>query len=125
MQVSTKTLSLRKSDDGRILYGELLTEAKLTLKNAKENSLARASLLDADNPIPYICNIKKINTAEGDARAFMSKDTAGLSCVALVVESNGISKIIADYALWINRPVVPTKIFTTIQSAERWAAGFA
>ena len=125
MQVSTKTLSLRKSDDGRILYGELLTEAKLTLKNAKENSLARASLLDADNPIPYICNIKKINTAEGDARAFMSKDTAGLSCVALVVESNGISKIIADYALWINRPVVPTKIFTTIQSAERWAVGFA
>lgn len=120
MQASTKTLSLKKLEDGSILYGELLTEAKLTLKNAKENSMARASLLDPENPIPYICNIRRINSAEGDARAFMSKDTAGLSCIALVVESNGISKIIADYALWINRPVVPTKIFTTIQSAEIW-----
>lgn len=115
---SSKTLKLSKSKSG-ILFGEIISNTKISLTEAKENSALRASYLDEEHPIPYICNIKNILSADSEARKFMSQDTMGISCAALIVDS-GISKIIGDYALWVNKPSIPIKLFTDMDEAVFW-----
>lgn len=118
----SRTLRLYKSPDN-ILHGEITGDVQITLEEAKVNSILRASLLEESNPIPYICNIKKLLSVNLEARRFMSKDIIGLSCIALVVDS-GLSKIVGDYAVWINKPAIPTKLFNSIEAAVSWAKEF-
>ena len=119
LEESTSTVKFWKEKGKNILFGELVDNAKLTLVHAKENSQVRSKILDPANPIPYVCNIKKINSATSEAREFLAKDVAGISCAAFIVD-NGMSRLIADYALLINRPLVPTKMFTSFDQAEYW-----
>lgn len=117
--LESRTLKLYKSSEG-LLFGEIVDDVQITFDDAQDNSKLRATLLDPSNPIPYICNIKKLLSMDLKTRRFVSKDIAGLSCVALVVDS-GISKIIGDYAVWINKPTIPTKLFNSIDDAVNWA----
>lgn len=118
----SRTLRLYKSSEG-LLFGEIIDDVQITFDDAQENSKMRATFLDPSNPIPYVCNIKKLLSMDLETRRFVSKDIAGLSCVALVVDS-GISKIIGDYAVWINKPTIPTKLFNSIEAAVSWAKEF-
>ena len=116
-KVITSTTEYWKVEEEDILYGNILPGAVLDVEQVQENADKRMELLDINRPIPSILDITKIDKITKEGRALSSTLTNGLSCIALIVGS-GLSKIIGNYALMLNRPKIPLKLFTSVEEAK-------
>ena len=121
--VRTPTTEYWKIPGEDILYGNILPGAFLDVDEVKENALKRAELLDVNRPIPSILDITKIDKITKEARKESSASTEGISAIAIIVDS-GLSKIIGNYAIMLNRPVVPIRLFTSLTDARFWVRDY-
>lgn len=117
--IRTPTTEYWKMPGEDILYGNILPGAFLDVDEVKENALRRAELLDVNRPIPSILDITEIRKITKEARKESSRSTAGLSAIAMIVDS-GLSKIIGNYAIILNRPAIPVRLFTSLKEARIW-----
>ena len=122
-KVITSTTEYWKAEEEDILYGNILPGAVLDVEQVQENADKRMELLDINRPIPSILDITKIDKITKEGRALSSTLTNGLSCIALIVGS-GLSKIIGNYALMLNRPKIPLKLFTSVEEAKNWVKDY-
>jgi hypothetical protein len=74
---------------------------------------------------PLLVKMKSLSKITGDARAFLgsSKGYEGVTIFAIQVESS-VGKMIASMFLFLNPPLVPTKIFTDEAKAKEWLLQF-
>ena len=121
--VKTNTLEYWKIPGQSILYGRVFDGAILDKEQVEENEVARRPLLDFDVPIPYILDISKIDKITKEGRTLSSQLTEGFSAIALIVGS-GLSKVMGNYALMLNRPKVPLKLFTSLDEARIWVRDY-
>lgn len=121
--IRTPTTEYWKVPGEDILYGNILPGAFLDVDDVKENALRRSELLDVNRPIPSILDITKIDKITKDARKESSAATDGISAIAIIVDS-GLSKIIGNYAIMLNRPAVPIRLFTSVTDARFWARDY-
>jgi hypothetical protein len=119
--ISTKTMEYWVLDD--VLYANILNKAYIDVTDVQDNSEARKPLLDVDRPIPMIIDITKIDKLTKEGRTLSSTLTEGISAIAIIIGS-GLSKVIGNYAIMINRPKVPTKLFTSITDARLWVRDY-
>ena len=119
-EVVTQTTHYWREEGAEILFGEVMTKADITLEHVVENHEKRQALLPDGKPIPIVLNIKSILKISKEARKY-SAETASdeFSCIAMIVDS-GLSKVIGNYALFLNRPKIPTKLFNNAADAEKW-----
>jgi|GEM_PF-2996785 len=111
--ISTKTTDYWVIDD--VLYANILKNAYLDVAEVQENFEARKPLLDTERPIPTIIDITQIDKITKEARSLSPSLTDGMSAIAIIIGS-GLSKVIGNYAIMINRPKIPTKLFTSIHT---------
>jgi hypothetical protein len=119
--ITTKTTEYWVVDD--VLYGNILKKAHVDVVEIKENFEARKPLLDPERPIPWILDLTEIDKITKEGRALSSTLTEGMSAIAIII-SSGLSKIIGNYAIMINRPAIPTKLFNSITDARLWVRDY-
>ena len=122
-KVLTSTTEYWKVEGEDILYGNILPGSILDVAEVKENAEMRMTLLDINRPMPSILDITKINKITKEGRSLSSNSVDGISCIAMLVDS-GLSTIIGNYAIMLNRPKIPVKLFTSLTEARLWVRDY-
>lgn len=94
--------------------------AEISLDHAKENT-ARVRELSGDRVYPILVDIRKIRSISKEARDHFSMRgrKPGVVAIAMLV-SSPLSRIIGNFFLGLNHPIVPTRMFTDRERAEQW-----
>ena len=107
-------------EEDKICYTVVRPNAVVELQDAKENTIA-IKKISGDEIYPILVNLKLINSISKEARDHFSmrNRTPGVSAIAMLIKSPG-SRIIGNFFLGLNKPVVPTKLFTQKEKAIEW-----
>lgn len=94
--------------------------AEINLDHAKENTI-KVRELSGDQVYPILVDIRKIRSISKEARDHfaMRGRKPGVIAIAMLV-SSPLSRIIGNFFLGLNHPVVPTRMFNDRVQAEQW-----
>ena len=91
---------------------------KIGLVVAKE-SVAAVKTLCQGTP-PLLIDIQAIKSIDREARAYYAgPEITDVNAIALLVDF-AVSQVIANFYLRINKPTIPTKMFTSEREALKW-----
>jgi hypothetical protein len=115
-----ETPAFRTFVKSRICYTLVKPGVIVDLAAAQENTLV-VKKLSGDNTLPILVDLRLINLITKEARDHFSmrERKAGVNAIAMVV-SSPVSKIIGNFFLGLNKPVVPTQMFVSEAKAVRW-----
>ena len=107
-----------------ILFGEY--------KHVDVNSLAIAMecvkdrlLLANGNSYPYLLDARKLRSINKEARDYFASEESEKCMVAgAILVDSSITTIIGNFFLKINKPSIPTRIFTDKEKALDWLRKF-
>ncbi len=120
--VRTRTCSLWFD---RFVYGRFHDGAEVTGPDALENLGVTARLVNG-RPTPVVVDLRPVRSQTAEARAAFAGAEATkvtLAC-ALVIESP-LSRVLGNFYLGFNRPQSPTRLFNSVEDAERWLSTFS
>ncbi|MBC7696394.1 MAG: hypothetical protein H7141_13220 [Burkholderiales bacterium] len=108
--------------DGIILC---VLESETVDLNIAKMGVAHRVKLYGDKDYPILVRIKNVKHITKEAREYLaSKDGCNkVKCGAIIIDSIVMS-VIANFFLQINKPLVPTKLFTNKESAIDWLNTF-
>ncbi len=94
--------------------------ADVTLKEAKENSIAVNSLSTGQN-FPLLVDAREIRSITKEARDLFSLNNRSsyVNSFAIIIGSP-LSRIIGNFFMGLNKPRVPVKLFNSEQEALVW-----
>ncbi len=118
-KILTRTSELWVREDGITQVVDLPNFIK-TVEDAKETMAATAQL-NLGKPVPVLVDIRAGLGADRETRAYYaSKEIlATTRALALLVESR-LTRLMANLFISINRPAVPTRLFTSEDEAVAW-----
>ncbi len=126
--VTNKVVDLRAfktwlGADG-ICYTVVKPNSVIELQDAHANTLA-VKEVSSGSTFPILVNLKEINYISKEARNHFSMQnrSAGVTAIAMLIKSPG-SRIIGNFFLGLNKPTVPTKLFTDKNKAIAWLKQF-
>ncbi len=121
--IQTAQATLSVGSDG-IMRMEYLPGARVTLENALLITAARAELT-GERRLPLRVDTRNLAAMDREARVYYAGPIANRSvaAVALLVTS-ALGRAIGNFYLSLNRPLVPTRMFTTEDAAIAWLGGF-
>jgi hypothetical protein len=92
----------------------------IELKDAQENTEAVIRISGGSN-FPILVNLTEIKYISKEARDHFSMRgrKPNVICIAMVV-NKPVSMIVGNFFLGLNKPTVPTKLFVSEKSAEKW-----
>lgn len=110
-------------DDG-ICYTVVKPNAIIELEDALANSEA-VKTVSMNAIYPILVNLKQIHSISKPARDHFSMQNraAGVTAIGMLIKSPG-SRIIGNFFLGLNKPTVPTKLFTDKDKAIAWLKQF-
>lgn len=99
-------------------------DAIIGVAEAKENTKAIISLTGG-KPCPMLVDTREINSISKEARDhFSMRDRKGyVNSIAILIASP-VSRIIGNFFMGLNKPTVPTKLFTEEETALKWLRTF-
>lgn len=120
--VETSAGRMTMRDDG-IIHWTSRQDSHETTATAKE-CIAGIERMSPGKRVPYLADIRRVRTAErGARREFAGENMAAVvTRIGLVIDS-GLSKVVGNFFLGLNKPLVPTRLFTSIDAAVAWLAG--
>jgi hypothetical protein len=94
--------------------------AVIELKDAVQNRADVISIAMSKIP-PILVDLREIKSISREARDYfsMKNHEPQVSAIAMVVRSP-LSKVIGNFFLGVNKPVVPTHLFTSAEKAYHW-----
>lgn len=94
--------------------------AEVTIKEAKENSIAVNSLFTGQS-FPLLIDARGIRSISKEARDFFSLNNRSsfVNSFAILIESP-LSRIIGNFFMSLHKPRVPVKLFNSEQEALLW-----
>ena len=91
----------------------------LSLDVAKECVNLRCKAAAGKDYLTFI-DLTKLKSVDKEAREYMSSEgTFSVKASALLIDS-AISKFIANFFLQVNKPKIPTRLFTSKSAAFKW-----
>ncbi len=93
-----------------------LTAAKTIIEHCTE--------LSGDKIYPALTDITNMPPHDKDVRSYFANEGSHNATANAIVVSNSISKVLANFFLTLNKPIVPTKIFTEPSKAAKWLEMF-
>jgi hypothetical protein len=111
--------------DAGILRGECFEAAEETLEDAQDQVERQRAMLDG-RPLPFLMDIRRVRSLSREARTFFASATAAevFAATALLVRSP-LSRAVGNFFLGLNKPSMPTRLFTDETEALAWLAAFA
>lgn len=112
-----------KTDDvlcfeiGKDIYMEV-EDAKESAEKIKEIALAKGV------KVPLIVDMRQLKGISKAARQFYSDDDSPQTKACATLVNSGLTRIIANLFLGLNKPKTPLKLFTAEQPAIEWLGKF-
>ena len=117
--IETRIFYTSLEEDGYILT-RVKPGSEIQLQDAKDNT---AAVIKISSGIiyPLLVDLREIKSISKDARNHFSMRgrKPNVSTVAMLVKSP-VSRIIGNFFIGFNRPVVPTRLFSVEKSAVSW-----
>jgi hypothetical protein len=86
---------------------------------ARTTLVELAALIPRGTQVPVLADIRPLKSMTREARACYGQAVDAVSAVALLADSPA-TRMLANFFLGINRPTVPTQMFTDEQKALTW-----
>ena len=115
----TETRYMRVRKEGPVLHCVFTDCPHLDLEIAKHCVQQRLAI-SAGISYPCLIDMRDLKSVSTEAREYMAAQGAtGVKAGALLIGSQ-VTKMIANIFLLINKPKVPTKMFTDEKAAREW-----
>ena len=108
--------------DGIAVF-RLLTSAPFTLDLARA-TIADLTALTGGKRVPIMADIRRSKGMTQEARAFFGNPNPPYSALAILADSP-VTRMIANFFIGLNRPSVPTHVFTDEENARAWLRRYA
>lgn len=113
-------------DQNGILHGKYKNQATIDLQTAKTIVRQRKKITGNKRTVGIV-DVTDAGNMTNDARSYMAEEEAmDLTNAFAIIASNSFQKLMVTGYIKMNKPTVPTKIFThnQYQEAIEWAKSF-
>jgi len=110
---------------GNVVHTRFHAGAEVALEDARANIEVTAQLTEG-KPLPVLVDLREIRSQSAEARSLFAgpEGRAVSSAVALLI-SSPLSRVMGNFYLGFNRPLTPTRLFTSEAEAEAWLLALA
>lgn len=110
--------------EGEVCVTIVKKDSEITLDDALENTRAVQKVSNGIN-YPMLVDTREIRSISKEARDHFSmrNRTGHVNCIAVLIESP-VSMVVGNFFMGLNKPAVPTKLFTTPEKAFKWLEKF-
>ena len=109
--------SLRQDN---IVHIECTPDTIMTLEEGKYSTLMVGKIV-ADTPLPMLCDLTNVVKMSQECRNhFAGPEHAEVFTRCALIVSSPISKIIGNFFLGANKPLRPTRLFTSAEEGLKW-----
>jgi len=109
-----------KLRDDNILQTDCFPNTIMTLEDGKESTRISAEMVDY-TPLPLLCDLTNVVKMTQECRQhFAGPEHAKTFSKAALIVTSPISRIIGNFFLGLNKPLKPTKLFTSKEEALKW-----
>lgn len=109
-------------DEG-ILFFEYKPNTTINLEVARRVVADRVAFQN-ERQLPVFCDMRGIISTDKAGRDFLAKSGSLLATAVALIVSEKVSMTLSAFYLEINKPSVPTQIFTDEQEALEYLRGF-
>jgi hypothetical protein len=121
--IEVRTQRIWLSDDG-IVHAKLKPHIEVDRADAEEAVRAIGSLCNGTKR-PVFVDMSEIKFMSRDARTyFAGAETARVEAAAALLIRSPLTKAIGNFFLGLNKPLFPTRLFTSQAEALAWLLGF-
>jgi len=111
-------------DDG-LVYVRVRTGARVTLGDAQDTLASHQTVNGGLGKWPWLVDLRGIVAVEAAARKyFAGAETAKATSALALLLGSPVSRVIGNFMLGINKPIFPTKVFTSEPEALAWLQSF-
>ena len=98
--------------------------AEMTLADAREE-IAVIGKIGRGKGLPLLVDFKNLQSQDRGARTyFAGEETAKAVTACAILISSPLSRVIGNFYMGLNKPVTPTKLFTSESEAIDWLKEF-
>ena len=105
--------------DGEIICGEFMKDIHLSLEVAKSCVDARL-FFSGGKMVSLLVDMRGIKSTTKPAREYMATIGTTLVKACALITGSGFNRMLGNIFLVIDKPVVPTKLFTDKGKAREW-----
>ncbi|NUM50088.1 MAG: hypothetical protein HUU48_03130 [Flavobacteriales bacterium] len=124
-EITTGNAQIKKCSNGMLIFKHLEGIKSLNLSDFVENyeGILR---LQSGCVSPLLGNVTNIEDVENEAKAFMTKTLPTVAnALAFVNEkTNTVTSFAINMYLYLHRPQIPVKVFSSEEKALKWLNGF-
>jgi hypothetical protein len=123
-KIITRTAELSYDANSRILRMKILEGSEIELADALQNNEATRSLTKGERHLVLVDGRVNLSVSR-EARNFaaQSKENSASIASAMIITSTA-NKLIGNFYINVNRPDIPTRIFSSEEKAVEWLEGF-
>ena len=120
--IETRVAKIRL-DKNNILHIIMKDQANIELEDVKEIIKAHFKLSKAkkDQVLTDARNVKAITR---EARIYSAEESSKLTSANAVLVNSSLSRVMGTLYIRINKPLYPTRLFTSEKKAIEWLKGF-
>lgn len=107
-----------------ILYAVYPKDSEITLDIAKQIVATRLQFVQKKS-YPCIIDMRNIKSATKEARTYLAEEGSEYILACGLIVDNVITRTLAHIFLTINKPKVPTLLFSDVASAKKWLIKYA
>ena len=119
--ITTRTAKISLRDDGIIQTVVSVPHGRETLAEAQAN-IAAVTALSPEKRRPMLVDIRAVDGVEREVRVYYSSVEVATARALLV--GSLVGQVIANFFISLNKPTVPTRLFTSEAEAVAWLKGF-
>jgi len=98
--------------------------AEQTLADARDQ-IAAIGRIGRGKGLPVLVDFKNLKSQDRGARTyFAGKETAEAVTACAILISSPLSRVIGNFYMGLNKPVAPTKLFTSESDAIEWLKAY-
>ena len=121
-EIETRTTKIWLDKNG-ILHIIMKHQANIELDDVKEMIEAHFKLTKGKKG-PVLTDARKAKDITREARLYAAEESSKLSSANAIMVNSPLSRVLGILYMGINKPLYPTKLFTSEDKAFEWLKGF-
>ncbi|MFL5358792.1 hypothetical protein [Archangium sp.] len=107
-----------------IIIARFRAGAEVTLDDARAN-VALCLQKNAGQRRPLLVDLRGVKSQTAEARAYLAgREGIQVSQAVGLLIGSPVSRVLGNFYLGLNKPGVPTRLFTSEEEAQAWLRGF-
>lgn len=106
-----------------IVFIVFIDKLDMTMERAQSAVAARLSLCEGIS-YPLLIDMRGIKSVTREAREYLAGEGARLVKAGALIVGSPLNKALGNIFLWVNKPKVPTRLFTDEKEAKEWLKEF-